>query len=632
MTREEHLEAIKKADHEYYDLDTPTLSDEEYDALRKSYIEKYGAEDLDYTPGGVSGEFTAFHHTTPVISLGKVKAGETEKILAGIKKLWPAVLEPKLDGLTVVAYPDEKGVCRFVTRGNGADGEVLPNFISRYEGKPVNRTGYPVRGEVFLTRPAFDSIVESQKAAGEEPFRQIRNAAAGILRNKERSPYIDKLSYLCYDVVGLDVAEGEKMERIEKDTDFDCVKISFYETPEETVEAIQPLYDSIVESGAFPIDGIVIKTQQPDSLKRFGSTGHHPNNALAWKAETDKFTTVLRKVQWQVGRQRVTPVAVVDPVEIDGTIVTQASLANPGVIRKLGLKIGAGVTIHKSNEIIPQILSVITEGTEQIDFPETCPACGSDLREENEQLFCDNPLCAEKLAQGIAYIGSKKVLDIEGMSIETARKLVAAYPELVREKQIFSAFFLSQEEIEALPGFAKKSADKLYANIQGAAQNVDLAHFIAACAVPGIGMTVGTALMERYGTYEAVLAALNDDAEDFTAIEGIGELTAAVLHGETFRSSFRALREAVIPTEYKKDENNKPEQQLTFVITGKMEKPRSYYEEIIQKAGHKTAGSVSGNTDYLVIADTNSTSSKAKKARDLGTKLISPAELEEMLG
>ncbi|MBQ4151985.1 MAG: hypothetical protein II591_02965, partial [Schwartzia sp.] len=174
--------------------------------------------------------------------------------------------------------------------------------------------------------------------------------------------------------------------------------------------------------------------------------------------------------------------------------------------------------------------------------------------------------------------------------------------------------------------------DKLYANIQGAAQDVDLAHFIAACAVPGIGMTVGTALMERYGTYEAVLAALNNDAEDFTAIEGIGELTAAVLHGETFRSSFRALREAVTPAEYKKDENNKPEQQLTFVITGKMEKPRSYYEEIIQKAGHKTAGSVSGNTDYLVIADTNSTSSKAKKARDLGTKLISPAELEEMLG
>nr|MCR5559807.1 hypothetical protein [Schwartzia sp. (in: firmicutes)] len=481
-------------------------------------------------------------------------------------------------------------------------------------------------------RSAFDAIVAEQEAAGEEPFRQIRNAAAGILRSKERSPYIDKLSYLCYDVVGLDVAEGEKMERIEKDTDFDCVKIYSYETPEETAKAIQPLYDGIVEAGAFPIDGIVIKTQQQDSLARFGSTGHHPNNALAWKAETDKFMTILRAVNWQVGRQRVTPVAVVDPVAIDGTTVTQASLANPGVIRKLGLKIGAEVTIHKSNEIIPQILSVVTEGTEKIAFPKHCPACGSDLREENEQLFCDNPLCAEKLAQGIAYIGSKKVLDIEGMSIETARKIVAAYPELVREKQNFSAFFLSQEEIEALPGFAKKSADKLYANIQGAAQGVDLAHFVAACAVPGIGMTVGTALMEHYCTYEAVLAALDDVSEDFTALEGIGELTSAVLKGDTFKTAFSALREAIVPLEYNKEEKTIPDKQLIFVITGKMDKPRSYYETIIQSAGHKTAGSVSGNTDYLVIADVNSTSSKAKKARDLGTKLISPEELEAMFG
>lgn len=629
MTREEHLEAIKKADHEYYDLDTPTLSDAEYDELRKSYIALYGAEDLDYTPGGVSGEFVPFHHTTPVISLGKVKAGEDEKIFTGIKKLWPVVLEPKLDGLTVVAYPDENGVCRFVTRGNGADGEVLPNFISRYEGKPVNRTGYPIRGEVFLTREAFDSIVAAQEAAGEEPFRQIRNAAAGILRNKERSPYVDKLSYLCYDVVGLDVPESEKMERIEKDTDFDCVKISSYNTPEETAAAIQPLYDSIIEAGSFPIDGIVIKTEQQDSLARFGSTGHHPNNALAWKAETDKFTTFLREVMWQVGRQRVTPVAVVDPVAIDGTTVTQASLANPGVIRKLGLKIGAEVTIHKSNEIIPQILSVITEGTEVIALPDTCPACGEKLREENEQLFCDNPLCGEKLARGIAYIGSKKVLDIDGMSIETARKIVTAYPELVREKQNFSAFFLSKEELESLPGFAKKSADKIYTSIRKAAEGVDLAHFVAACAVPGIGMTVGTALMKHYGTYEAVAAALDDEAADFTALEGIGELTAKVLHGDVFKGAFRALREAIVPLAYEADAAA-PEEQLTFVITGKMDQPRSFYENIIQSAGHKIAGSVSGNTDYLVIADTNSTSSKAKKARSLGTKLISPAELEEM--
>lgn len=629
--KEEMLSRIKKADKAYYEQDNPIMSDVEYDLLRRNYIRHYGETDLAYVPGRVSDGFQPFKHSEPVASLGKFKQSEDDdKLRKKIHALWPVVIEPKLDGLTVVAYPNPDGSCTFVTRGDGNEGETLPNFISMYEGKEVNTSGYPIRGEVFLTTSALDKIRAAQIANGEEPAKNARNIAAGILRNKERSPYIDKLTYVCYDILGLDVPETQKLEIINDKTAFQPVYCQPIEKLENAVSDIEALYNKYIGENDIPIDGIVIKSEQDKSLEIFGRTGHHPNNAAAWKAKQEIHTTVLRSVEWQLGKERLTPVAVVDPVEIDDTTITKASLANINIIRQLGLKIGATVEIQKANEIIPQITAVIIPGKKDIEIPKTCPSCNHELEEVNGQLFCRNPECPEKIAQQIAYLGSKKVLDIDGLSIQTARAIV----EKFETKSPYMVLNMKASSFMKLPGFADKSAKTLADNIKKCKDNkIDLAHAVAACCVSGIGVTIGNLLMKKFKNVDTLYDYAYDYDYDFSEIEGIGEKTNRILHSDSFIENLDTVRFWIPIQEYVEEDLGKTSTftDKNFVLTGKMPKKRSYYEELIVQAGGRVAGSVSKNTDYLVIADTNSTSTKAKKARDLGTKLISSDELENMI-
>ena len=637
MTREEHLSAIKQADHEYYDLDNPTLTDAEYDQLRRDYINQYGAEDLDYVPGNVSDGFKKFKHPAPVTSLGKWTKGADKEVdlLAEIKKLWPVEIQPKYDGLTVVAYPNKNGSCKFVTRGLGGEvGEILPNFIPDYEGAHVNDSGYPIRGEVFITPGNFEMLNRMLEADGEEPMKNMRNAAAGLLRRKERSPYLDLLTYIVYDIPGADMTPEKMRTEIMLSTRFRFTDGFSYETPEDTVSGIEQTYEDVVSIGAFPIDGIVIKSCQENSGQKFGNTAHHPKNAVAWKPGRTVFTTVVRDVIWQMGRSKATPVAIVDPVEIDGATVTKASLHNAEQIRKLGVKIGAKVTIYKANEIIPQIGEVLEPGDKDIVL-DVCPACGGPLETINGQQFCTNPDCTERIAQNIAFLGQKDVLDIPGLSIQTARKIVDMYDTSDDKQNII--FSMSVEDIAELPGFAEKSAQKLYDVIQKACQNVELPRFIKALCVPGIGRHVGELLQNYYGSLEDVYNAIFTvkDRDDLLSIPGLGETIVDTLLSEEFAKQWDALIDAkVLPTISNRsiDVAVGDYAGKIFVLTGKMAHPRSYYVEKIEAAGGKEGSAVNSKTDYLVIADVNSTSTKAKKARELGTKLISPEELEEMLG
>ena len=220
MTRKERLELIKKADIAYYNDDAPIMSDAEYDRLRNEYIAEFGNEELNYVPGNTTSEFRPFIHTEPVSSLGKVKENDTVKVLAAVEKLWPVVLEPKIDGLTVVAYPNEDGSYNYVTRGNGDQGDILPTFISKYEGIQKKNSKYPIRGEVFLGQADFEFINNVLESEGEQLLANPRNAAAGILRNKERSRWLDRLQYLTYDVLEVDWTEDEKIAYIKKHTKY----------------------------------------------------------------------------------------------------------------------------------------------------------------------------------------------------------------------------------------------------------------------------------------------------------------------------------------------------------------------------------------------------------------------------
>jgi len=645
LSQKDQKSYIDRLDWAYYNEDNPIVSDKEYDEYRRVFEKKYGK--LDYVPGGISEGFEKFRHPTPVTSLSKWTEGvdKADDFIKKVKDLWPVVVEPKYDGLTVVAYPIGDGFCKYVTRGLGGEiGEVLPNFIQRYEGPNINDSGYPIRGEVFITEKNFQELNRRLKAEGEEPMKNLRNAAAGILRRKGRSPYIDLLSYIVYDIPGLDVTPTMKKHIVASYTKFEYTSMLEYDNVEDLIEGVATIYNDYKSLGIAPLDGMVIKSCQEKSLEKFGSTGHHLRNSFAVKFEQEEKTTIVRDVIWQMGRRKATPVAIVDPVEIDGTTVTKASLHNAAQIEELGLKIGATVKIRKANQIIPQIVSVVKPGDKDIVLS-VCPACGGPLQEINGQQFCVNPNCYERVAQNIAFLGKKDVLDIPGLSIQTARKIVDAYDmdqyEYGGSPQNI-IFDLTVDDIKRLPGFAQKSAEKLYNAIQSAMKNVELPRFIKALCIPGIGNNIGKLLADKYGSIESMIdwiegskeCHLSDIVETrLMKIDGIGPVAAKTIMSDEFWEAVDELSEYITPLAYKKEKKNMTGDYAgkVFVLTGKAPKPRTYYEDLIVKAGGKVGSACNSKTDYLIIADVNSTSSKAKKARELGTKLISPEELEEMV-
>jgi len=712
LTREEHLAAIKEADNAYYGKDHPLLSDAAYDELRKSYIDQYGSDDLDYTPGEVTTDFVPFHHPVPVTSLAKIKDGETDKLHEWREKLSPVVLEPKYDGLTVVAYPQNDGSYKFVTRGSGTDGEVLPNFISKYEGKGQvldPKENHVIRGEVMLTKEAFKSVQEEQKKYAEKlsderdqqknrfdelsvqvqkqkecvakqttkeleqkerrllkqmskelnqqkrlvktlssqinqfkPFMQIRNAAAGILRSKERSPYIDKLTYICYDCVGWDVEEKRKLDYIRSNTPFEateCSDVLDLDISDDDVwKTAKEIYEAV--GAELPLDGIVMKTQKDGALAELGSTAHHPNTGVALKPSKEIYKTTIRDIEFSIGRTKMTPVAIFDPVIIDNTEVTRANIHNKDYFDEMALCKGDTVFVYKSNEIIPQIDSVIHNGGEPFVWPD------EDARDE------------DVLVRDIMHMVSKPVLNITNFSRETAKKLVDA--GFLKERN--DIFNLTVDEIITLDGLGKsimeanekkkakgktnleppKLAESIVASIGEIKKGTTFPRFMKALCIPGIGAHIGEALERTFKTMEDFLDFLHDDStpekqrlEKWKKIKGVGPETIKVLEGEDFANAFHALSQHIQNIEWEYIET--PEKtdsefsEKNFVLTGKMEHPRSYYEDLIKKAGGIVQSSVNSKTNYLVIADVNSTSTKARKARELGTKLISPDQLETML-
>ena len=620
MNREELLAAIKAADKAYYEDDAPTITDEAYDALRKEYIDKYGASDLNYTPGAVAKDFVSFHHPIPVTSLAKIKDGETEKLHKWREKLSPVVLEPKYDGLTVVAYPQKDGSYKYVTRGSGTDGEVLPNFIRRYEGDVFAKGTYTIRGEVFLTKQAFERIKAKQVAAGEEPFKQIRNAAAGILRSKERSPYIDELSYVVYDVVGWDVGEPTKLSWLVDNTPFEVTSFSeayVIDTPDDYIwKRAKEIFENVGEDT--PLDGIVMKTTQDGAIARLGTTEHHVNSQVAIKPSKEIHETTLRDIEFSVGRTKVTPVAIFDPVEIDGTEVTRASIHNKDYFDRMKLCKGDTLFVFKSNEIIPQIDSVIHNGGEPFSWPEDI--CDSD----------------EILVRDVMHMVSKPVLDIKGFSEKTARKLVEN--GVITERN--DIFDLEVSDIASLDGLGQKSAEKIVRQLDERKDLFPFPRFMRALCIPSLGANVGEIIENAFPSLGEFFSFLRSteisQQEKFShleSIDGIGPMTADELASSDFDDAFSDLYSHLRSIKWSYLEKPREGARLagkSFVLTGKMEHPRSYYEDAIQKAGGTVQPAVSAKTDFLVIADVTSTSSKAQKARKLGTKLVSPEEVLSM--
>lgn len=638
MNKEEHLKKIKAADAAYYDGTEPLMSDAEYDILRAAYIAKYGTEDLDYVPGKPITT-RRFKHPIEVTSLAKVDEDDIEKFDAEIERLDPVVVEPKYDGLTVVAYPDNNGHYFFVTRGSGVEGDILSIFRPMNKFAPpethYDNTRYAIRGEAFMTRSAFELMNKKLVSAGKQPKANPRNAAAGILNpaRKDKSSYMAYLSYVCYDVIGMDAPEETKLDYISKHTPFMATPYHAYKTKDNTEDIRKDIlawHKKMIEEGEIPIDGMVIKTDQEHSLEKWGNTSHHPRNAIAIKAAQSAVRTVLRDVHWQLGKTgALTPVADFDPVEILGSTVSQASLSNPEEIKRLNLHIGDEIAVIKAKEIIPKIVMSYGGGEKEIDIPTKCPSCGSLLHQNGPILYCENSNCREILAQKLAFMTSKKALDIPGLSIETCRQMVN-YLEF-EDICLGDLLWTDKEDYMHLDGIKDKKAQKLSDGMRRAMNEPHpFRNWLSALCFDGIGYSVADALIFRFGTVEEIENALfnRTDKEEIEAIPGIGKVTVEALLSQEFHDNWTWLKEN-FPIQEIKQKLGKtlPFTDKSFALTGKMPQPRSYYEELIKENGGTVVSSVSKNTTYLVIADTNSASSKAEKARKLGTKLISPDEL-----
>lgn len=642
MDRKEHLKKIKEADAAYYDNADPIMSDQEYDILRATYIARYGTEDLDYVPGKPVTT-RRFKHPIEVTSLAKVDENDTKKLNAEITRLSPTVLEPKYDGLTVVAYPDGHGGYFFVTRGSGVEGDILPNFrpmskITAPEAVFNYKYDYAIRGEAFMQRNAFEHMNKMLVSIGRKPKANPRNAAAGILNptRKTQSPFMESISYVCYDVIGMDAPESEKLKYIRECTPFMATPVYYLPSDFDAAhDYIKAMHDKIQKDG-IPIDGMVLKTDQEHSNERWGSTAHHPRNAVAIKGEQTAAVTVLRGIHWQVGKTgAVTPVADFDPVDILGSTVSQASLSNPDEIDRLNLREDDRVAVIKAKEIIPKIVMNYGGGNPDKPFtvPESCPSCEKPLLKDGPVLYCKNSYCPDVLASKLAFMARKDVLDIPGFGIEICKYIVNDSLFHFGYSFTFDNLFWHTEE--EFDGLGEKRAKNLADAMQHA---MDMPHpfrnWLPSLCMDGVGHTAADKLLQHFHTVDAIKAAIfSDNREELLKIPGFGGVLVDKLLSDELKGRW-TMMEFIFPIKVVsvKLEDSLRFTNKHFALTGKMAHPRSYYEELIKKHGGTVSSSVSKNTDYLVMADPKSTSTKAQKARKLGVKIISPEELKKLLG
>lgn len=631
---------LRYHDDLYYNQDKPELSDVEYDELKKQYVELYG--EYDYVPGEASADSIKFKHPVRVTSLDKVQVTEVDKLKYHLKRLWPVIIQPKMDGLTLVTYADKD-----VTRGNGEIGEVVTSKTTNVEGIG-NRIGTTIRSEVVMLKQFLEPINKKRIEEGKEPFKNLRNAAAGMLRNKDISKVEGLRAYAYNFVRDEEINDSEGQILSLRSWNWNTVDYFKPNTIEEAVEYITTYDEKYRDDLEYEIDGLVIKHNGP---KLFGETRHHPNNAIAVKFEAEGDWTTIDNITWQVGRTgKITPVAEFRPIEILGADVSRATLHNYGIIKALGLNyihhIGkyhnpvTEVYVVKANDVIPKIIKVRNPSLETpnlyaniIHEPKCCPECRGSVEKVNDQLFCTNPDCPAKLQGQIELLASREALNIEGLSEMTIEKMINYVKENNLELDIPLIFslplYFSYEDILKLEGFAPVSAKKLYDNIQKA-KDTELKRFIYASNIPLIGRSASEAMANTLLNLDTLVEEINDFSKtsqipDFgpkmiNSLKTYGQLHFGILYEA-------GVRPRDVETVVKKAEN-----QLTFVITGSFDIPRKEIETMIKNAGHKTSGSVSKKTSYLLASPGEESTTKYKKAQELGINIIHTLnELEELL-
>lgn len=668
----ELIAVISAANAAYYGSDTEIMPNHVYDRLVSELeeLEERTGVHLDNSPVGSVGytvvsELKKVKHRHPALSLDKTKSLDD---LAAWMDGRPCVLAWKLDGLTLVlTYKDGKLISA-VTRGDGIIGEDVTHNVKYIKGIPLELPDHntiEVRGEVVISYKDFEAINDSLPV-DQERYANPRNLAASSLRmldsKKARRRHMRFAAFEWVDALSHNVTSYYASMNILQHAGFDVVERVIITTPAELFEAVR-MFESHLEDGTMviPSDGLVISYDDLDYAASLGSTGHHPRGMFAFKWQDDEVETKLIDMEWSASRTGLlNPVAVFEPVQLEGTTVQRASVHNISIFKNLELGIGDKIMVYKANKIIPQVADNLTRsGTCKI--PKCCPVCGSstefrtlgDTAHSTTRslfLFCTNPDCAAKHQGLFERMVSRDGLNIRGMGPAVIEQFVSCG----WLKNYSDVFCLSdhRDEMIALDGFDTPSVDKLLRNIKNSRETT-FQRFFYALGIPNCGHDVGKILDSAFSNAIPDLdsevtklsqffemAGAEDAVDRMLSLKGIGEVTARAVSNfyQTHKLEIADFAAFVFITDNRElsgledTSSEKDLSGMTFVITGKLDtyKSRNELKSEIEGRGGKVFGSVSKNTTYLINNDTESLSSKNKMAKELGVKIISEAEYKTL--
>ena len=643
---------LNEAGYRYYVLDDPTLPDFEYDRLlreledlEKTYPEYVLPDSPTKRVGGQAvNTFGEVTHAVPLMSLQDVFGmEELEDFLNRTQEALPNAaysVEPKIDGLSVALEYEDGRFVRGATRGDGVVGEDVTENLKTIRSIPMTLENAParliVRGEVYMPKKTFRTLNATLEENGEKTFANPRNAAAGSLRQKD--PKVTAKRKLDILVFNVQLAEGvtftshcETLEYL-KSLRFKVIPYKKLSDPKKIEEEILRINEER-EKLPCDIDGGVVKLDDLAQRELLGATAKFPRWAVAYKYPPEVKSTVIEDIVIQVGRTGVlTPKAVVAPVRLAGTTVTNATLHNQDFISRLDVRIGDTVRIRKAGEIIPEILGVDLskrpENTKPYFLPDRCPVCGAEVVRDEDGAFlrCTGAECPAQLSRNIAHFVSRDAMDIDGLGSAIVESLISQ--KLIKSPA--DIYYLTLEEISGLWKSGTTAAKKLLAAIEASKQQ-DLSRLIYALGIRQVGVKTGKSLAAAFGSMDALMEA---SLEALTAVPDIGEITAQSIY-EWFRQDqsqhlIRRLREAGLNFESKRVITDTRLAGKTVVLTGTLSRfTREEATEKIELLGGKVSGSVSRKTSFVVAGE--NAGSKERKARELGIPVLTEDEFWEMI-
>lgn len=649
MDQKKHMQDLVQQLNEaaavYYQGKDEIMSNYDYDLLydELAALEKETGIILAGSPTQrvgyeVLSELPKETHAAPMLSLDKTKSVDA---LASWLEGQTGLLSWKMDGLTIVLTYENGTLQKAVTRGNGQVGEVITNNARTFTNVPLSvpyQGQMILRGEAVISYSGFRKINETLPE--EEQYKNPRNLCSGSVRQLNNEITAKRnVSFFAFALVqaeGVDFHNSQEEKFLFlRDQGFDVVEYQRV-TSETLPAAVQSFADKIPHND-FPSDGLVLLMDDIAYGEGLGMTAKFPRNAMAFKWADETADTTLLEIEWSASRTGlINPVAIFEPVELEGTTVSRASVHNISIVHQLELGIGDTIRVYKANMIIPQIAENLTRSG-KLTIPDTCPVCGHPavIHHENdaEVLFCENPECLAKKIKSLTLFVSRDAMNIDGLSEATIEKFLS----MGMLHELADLYHLSdyRETIVNMDGFGERSYDKLVTALENSRQTT-LAKFIYSLGIPNIGLSNAKMICNALGNDLDHIR--HATVEELTDIDGVGEVIARSFadyfaspeHNKTVNDLLQEITFETLQTDSRAQDLSG----LVFVITGSLEhfENRSALKETIENAGGKVTGSVTKNTSYLINNDIASTSSKNKKAKELGVPIITEEQAMEQFG